>query len=298
MPSPRFPLTPNLPFSSHAISISTFSTVCFNVFTDTVSGTSIPQTRLSISFCFGFSIMCLIYCFEDVSGANLNPAVSLSLFLDNRMSALKAVSYMIAQCIGAIAGTGLAKYAAGERYDALLTGAINMVTPGVKVGAAILGEMVMTWMLCTTVLITTDPAKLQKATYNQTIVKGAIFPFVIGMVVYLAHSSLIPLTNCSINPARSFGTSAVAGLWTDHYVFWLGPFLGSAFSVVTWRLLWQEEAAIEYQQESNQTPTTIKRKSKILEQAFTELQSIPEGNKLEISGAAASELSAEESNSI
>lgn len=276
----------------------TISTVCFNVFPDTVSGTSVPQTVLSISLCFGFSIMCLIYMFENVSGANLNPAVSLSLFLDNRMSALKAGSYMVAQCIGAIAGTALAKYAGGDRYEALGTGAINMVTPGVKVGAAIIGETIMTWMLCSTVLITTDPAKLLKATYSQTIMKGAIFPFVIGMVVYLAHSCLIPITNCSINPARSFGTSVIANLWTDHYVFWLGPFLGSALSVITWRLLWQEEAPV-YQEESNQTPTTVKRKSKLLESALTEmtLQSIPEGSKVEHSTAAAT-LNAEESTKV
>lgn len=97
----------------------------------------------------------------------------------------------------------------------------------------------MTFMLCTTVLITSDPAINKKITYSQTIQKAAIFPFCIGMVVYLSHSLLIPITNCSINPARSLGTSIVAGNFKDHVLFWVAPMTGSFLSVVIWRLLWQ-----------------------------------------------------------
>jgi MIP family channel proteins len=186
----------------------------------------------SIAMTFGFSIMVLVYIFASISGANINPSVSLSLVTMNQLSVIKGASYVVAQLLGGTVGTGLARYVGGNAYDALGNGAINSVADGVDIGQAFIGEMIMTSLLCITVLAASDPVVTKKFNHN-----SAILPFSIGMSVFLGHQCLIPLTNCSINPMRSFATSLVAGKWEDQWLFWCAPLTGSLLATVLWKVL-------------------------------------------------------------
>jgi aquaporin PIP len=215
------------------------TTVSYNVFHDeSLPGQTLPQTRMSIAYTFGFSIMALVYIFASVSGANVNPAVSFSLMMSNRLSVPRTLFYIGAQCGGAIVGTGLAKYIGGDHYDALGNGAINSVADGVTNGEAFIGELIMTYLLCTTVLVATDEKVTKKFNHN-----SALLPFAIGIAVFLSHQVLIPITNCSVNPARSLGTNVVAGEWSNAWIWWLAPLSGGGLASIIWGLLSEDNSS-------------------------------------------------------
>ncbi|CAM9260130.1 unnamed protein product [Chrysoparadoxa australica] len=167
--------------------------------------------------------------FAGVSGAHINPAVTFSQVLGKRCSAVKGGLFVVSQCVGAIVGAAFAKVVGGDRYEALGSGAANEVFAPHSIGGAFLGEVLMTSVLCTTVLAATNATITKQFSHN-----GALLPFTVGMAVFLGHQVLIPVTNCSINPARSFGASVVANYWADHWLFWVAPLLGGAISTGLW----------------------------------------------------------------
>jgi MIP family channel proteins len=209
----------------------TITTVSFTVYDS--DGADTTSVRFTIAQAFGFSIMALVYIFASVSGAHVNPSVTTSLVLMNRCSVTRGFFYMGAQAIGAIVGTGLAKGVSGDAYDSLGKGAVNELADGVSVGRGFTGEMIMTFLLCITVLAASDAEVTKKFNHN-----SAILPFAIGMAVYLGHLVLIPITNCSINPARSLGTSVVSGDWPNHsWIFYIATETGAVLSAIIWKSL-------------------------------------------------------------
>ncbi|CAN0491465.1 unnamed protein product, partial [Ectocarpus sp. 12 AP-2014] len=164
---------------------------------------------LMISSAFGLSIFVLVYIFADVSGAHLNPAVSMSLLVGKRISIERFGLYVAAQAI--------------EAFGA---------------------EALCTFLLVVTVFTACDGELGRKNAHT-----GPLLPLVIGMAVLIAHLVLIPIDGCSINPARSFATAVINNKWDDHWVFWVGPLLGGVLGTVTWEAILRPDQTVDDEHE-------------------------------------------------
>ena len=203
-----------------------------------LAGAMTPARHLIIALTFGLMITVLVYIFAPISGANINPAVTITLVVSKALDPFTGFFYILAQCLGAMAGCGLVKAIDSDAYSTYGGGA-NGVSPSFGVGSALLAETLATFLLCFTVLAAVDggvkehtPYALQgdadpDARYVRP-ANGAVLAFPIGFAVFLAHLWLVPIDGTSINPARSFGAAVVFNKWDDHYVFWLGPIMGES----------------------------------------------------------------------
>eukprot|EP01098_Paradermamoeba_levis_P011982 TRINITY_DN5179_c1_g1_i1.p1 TRINITY_DN5179_c1_g1~~TRINITY_DN5179_c1_g1_i1.p1 ORF type:complete len:256 (-),score=80.95 TRINITY_DN5179_c1_g1_i1:160-927(-) len=176
-------------------------------------GSAIVQsTRIGVAITFGFTIMALVQSFVAISGGHFNPVVTLCMCLSRRMSPLLGLFYVIAQCVGAIIGAAILKAIMpdGKNYGATVLG------PGVSTGR---GFFIEAWMTCVLIFIVYSTAVSSRA-YK----KLAPLPiaFTISALIYFGGD----LTGGSLNPARSFGPAVVSGIWTDHWVYWIGPLVG------------------------------------------------------------------------
>lgn len=191
---------------------------------------------LTIAMAFGLSIVAMAYVIGNISGCHINPAVSLAVFINKKMSVKDFALYIVAQVLGAIAGIGLL-YAIGsnsnlgvESLGANGFGAASAV--GLNMGGAFLVEVILTFVFIYTILGVTSDEK-----------KGAVAGIVIGLTLAFVHIIGIPLTGTSVNPARSLapaiflGGEALKQVW----VFIVAPFVGSAIAAFTYKFLNKED---------------------------------------------------------
>ncbi|KAL3717292.1 hypothetical protein ACJRO7_008811 [Eucalyptus globulus] len=182
---------------------------------------------LGIAWAFGGMIFVLVYCTAGISGGHINPAVTFGLFLARRVSLVRAILYMVAQCLGAVCGCGLAKAfqrAYYERYG----GGANMLQAGYSKGTGLGAEIIGTFVLVYTVLSATDPKRSARDSHVPVLA-----PLPIGFAVFMVHLATIPITGTGINPARSFGAAVMYNkekAWDDQWIFWVGPFIGAAIA--------------------------------------------------------------------
>eukprot|EP00752_Nemacystus_decipiens_P008578 g7659.t2 len=189
--------------------------------------------HMLVSGAFGLAIFVLVYIMADVSGAHLNPAVSIGLLVGKRISIERFLIYVPTQLAGAIAGAAIA-----TTFLSSTAGGANEIAEGVAVADAFGGEVLCTFLLMITVFSACDGELARKNS-------GApLLPFVIGMAVLLAHLVLIPIDGCSINPARTFATSVTNNSWDDHWVFWVGPLLGGVLGTVVWEAVLRPDQPI------------------------------------------------------
>ncbi|XP_057462058.1 aquaporin PIP2-1-like [Actinidia eriantha] len=182
---------------------------------------------LGIAWAFGGMIFVLVYCTAGISGGHINPAVTFGLFLARKVSLIRAVMYMVAQCLGAICGVGLVKAFQNSYYDNNGGGA-NMLAPGYNKGTGLGAEIIGTFVLVYTVFSATDPKRSARDSHVPVLA-----PLPIGFAVFMVHLATIPVTGTGINPARSFGAAVIynkSKAWDDHWIFWVGPFLGAAIA--------------------------------------------------------------------
>lgn len=201
---------------------------------------------LGIAWAFGGMIFILVYCIAGISGGHINPAVTFGLFLARKVSLIKAVLYMVAQCLGAICGVGLVK-GFQKSYYVRYGGGANVVAHGYSNGAALGAEIIGTFFLVYTVLAATDPKRKSRdchvpvstllATDPKRKVRDShvpvLAPLTIGFAVFMVHLATIPITGTGINPARSFGAAVMYNkekAWDDQWIFWIGPFIGAALA--------------------------------------------------------------------
>ncbi|KAI4334401.1 hypothetical protein L6164_019099 [Bauhinia variegata] len=180
---------------------------------------------LGIAWAFGGMIFILVYCTAGISGGHINPAVTFGLFLGRKVSLIRALLYMVAQCAGAICGTGLVKGFQKSYYNRYGGGA-NEVATGYNKGTALGAEIIGTFVLVYTVFAATDPKRNARDSHVPVLA-----PLPIGFAVFMVHLATIPITGTGINPARSFGAAVIYNQdkpWDDHWIFWVGPFIGAA----------------------------------------------------------------------
>ncbi len=189
---------------------------------------------------FGLVIVGMAYCIGNISGCHINPAVSLGVWMSGGMSGKDFVGYIIAQCLGAFAGTGIlaAIFTAGGVTD--MTGGFGsngLAGVNGSIVSGLIVEVVLTFIFVLTILGVTD----KKANH------GSFAGIVIGLTLTLVHILGIGLTGTSVNPARSLGPAVVAAITGNTapiaclWVFIVGPFAGAALAAVVYKALNSEK---------------------------------------------------------
>jgi len=239
---------------------------------------------VSISLAFGLTISVLIYGIGFISGGHINPAVTFSFMLLKLRSVKVGLLYMLAQFAGAtfgalvlwgcvssltshcdedieggandVSGVCKASEKSSGGYGPAFGLGVNVVGPKVSLGSAFLIEVVGTYLLVFTVLLS--------AVHSKSTAANAA-PIAIGWAVLVAHLVMIPFTGCGINPARSFGPMIVdlmGGLnfWIRGcWVFYTAPFVGSLLASLTFKYLFE----VEFGQAYNHLKVSMKRMASI-----------------------------------
>ncbi|KAK5649456.1 hypothetical protein RI129_000485 [Pyrocoelia pectoralis] len=167
-----------------------------------------------IALSFGLSVFVVIQTIGHISGGHINPAVTIAMLVTRNISLLKAILYVIVQCIGAIVGSGLLMASLPERYHDTKMGVTELSVPA---GNGIIVEIMLGFILVFTVFGVVD--------INKHEVKP-IAAFAIGVSVVIGHLATVDYTGSSMNPARTFGASVINNDWEDHWVYWVGPIIG------------------------------------------------------------------------
>ena len=193
---------------------------------------------VGVSFAFGLTVITMAYAIGHISGCHLNPAVTLGLVAGDRFPAGQAPGYIIAQVIGAVVAGGvlfvvasgsdgfdLASGFASNGYGAHSPGGYTML-------AALVTEIVMTAMFLFVIMGATDSRA-----------PSGFAPLAIGLCLTLIHLISIPVTNTSVNPARSTGVGVYVGGWaiSQLWMFWVAPIVGAVIGAVAYRFVAVEE---------------------------------------------------------
>jgi len=180
---------------------------------------------VGVSIAFGLTVLTIAYSFGHISGAHLNPAVTIGLWMGGRIGAKEILPYIIAQILGGIAGAGVLYLIVTGNGSEIGTFAANGYgdhSPGkYSMNAAIITEFVMTFMFLLVILGSTD----SKA-------PGGFAGIAIGLALTLIHLISIPVTNTSVNPARSISQAIFVGDWalSQLWVFIVIPIIGAALA--------------------------------------------------------------------
>lgn len=191
---------------------------------------------LGVSLAFGLTVVTAAYALGHISGAHLNPAVSLGLWAGGRFDSKELVPYIIAQVLGAIAAAGVLYYIATGNGSAVGDFAANGYgehSPGgYSLGAAFVAEVVLTFIFLIIILGATDG----RASHG-------FAGLAIGLGLTLIHLISIPVTNTSVNPARSTSQALFAGEWAlgQLWLFWLAPILGAILAGYVYKSLFAQK---------------------------------------------------------
>ena len=194
---------------------------------------------LGVSLAFGLTVLTMAYAIGHISGCHLNPAVSIGLYAGGRFPASELLPYIIAQVVGGIiAGGVLYVIASGQvGFDVVASGfaanGFGEHSPGkYSLIAALVTEVVMTMMFLIVILGATDKRA-----------PAGFAPIAIGLCLTLIHLISIPVTNTSVNPARSTGVAVFVGDWATSqlWLFWIAPIVGAVLGVIAYKLIGDKE---------------------------------------------------------
>ena len=173
---------------------------------------------LFISLAHGGIIGVMIYTFGHISGAHINPAVTIPMMVTRKIGISDGIGYIIFQIIGALAAAATLKAILPE-----LGAAVNFGTQGgpseilnKSVGSGFAVEAVLTFFLVLVIFMTAVHKRASPGWHG----------FAIGGMVFLIHLIAVPLTGASVNPARTFGPAVISGFWEFHWLYWAAPILG------------------------------------------------------------------------
>jgi len=187
---------------------------------------------LGVSFAFGLTVLTMAYAIGHVSGCHLNPAVSVGLWAGGRFPASDLIPYIVVQVLGAIAGAGIlyviaSGHAGFDVHAGFAANGYGEHSPGhYSLPAALVSEVVMTFGFVFVIMGST----------HGSAPKG-FAPIAIGLCLTLIHLVSIPVTNTSVNPARSTGPALFVGDWalSQLWLFWVAPIAGAVLAGVVYR---------------------------------------------------------------
>jgi aquaporin Z len=194
---------------------------------------------VGVSLAFGLTVLTMAFAIGHVSGCHLNPAVSVGLWAGGRFPASDLVPYIIVQVLGGIAGAGLVYLIASGHPGFDLAGGLasNGYGPdhspgGYSLSAGLVTEVVMTFGFLFVILGSTHGSAPR-----------GFAPVAIGLCLTLIHLISIPVTNTSVNPARSTGPALIVGGWalSQLWLFWVAPLIGAVLAGVVYRWVGGDE---------------------------------------------------------
>ena len=194
---------------------------------------------LGVSLAFGLTVLTMAYALGPISGCHLNPAVSVGLAIGGRFPASQVLPYVIVQVLGALAAAAMLYLIASGKagFDlssGLASNGYGEHSPGrYSAASAFVTEVVMTFMFLVIILGATGKRA-----------PAGFAPLAIGLGLTLIHLISIPVTNTSVNPARSTGPAIIVGGWAiaQLWMFWVAPLVGAAMAGVAYRWLGTESA--------------------------------------------------------
>ncbi|WP_414620095.1 MIP/aquaporin family protein [Calothrix sp. CCY 0018] len=179
-------------------------------------------THLGVSFVFGAVVAAMIYCLGHISGAHLNPAVTLAFWTSGFFPKRLVAPYILAQLIGAVSASALLLISFGKVANLGATLPLND-----NWLQSLVLELVLTFILMFVI-------------FGSGLDRRAPVGFAglaIGLTVALEATFMGPITGASMNPARSFGPALMVGIWQHHWLYWLAPIMGAQLAVVVYRHL-------------------------------------------------------------
>ena len=190
-----------------------------------------------VSLAFGLTVLTMAFAIGHISGCHLNPAVSIGLWAGGRFPAKDLLPYIVAQVLGGIVAGGVLYLIASGKAGFSLSGGFasngygEHSPGGYALGAALVCEVVMTMMFLVVILGATDARA-----------PAGFAPIAIGLCLTLIHLISIPVTNTSVNPARSTGVAVYVGGWAVEqlWLFWLAPIVGALIGAVIYRVIGSE----------------------------------------------------------
>ena len=193
---------------------------------------------LGVALAFGLTVLTMAFAIGHISGCHLNPAVSVGLVVGGRFPARELPAYVVAQVIGGIVAAALIYYIASgkpgfELSSGLASNGYGAHSPGgYSMAAGFVCEVVMTLMFVVIILGANDKR-----------VPAGFAPIAIGLALTLIHLISIPVTNTSVNPARSTGPALIVGGWAIQqlWMFWVAPILGAVIGGGLYRWLGRED---------------------------------------------------------
>ena len=195
------------------------------------------ESIIMISLAHGAAIGLMVYAFGHISGAHINPAVTIPMMITKRISVADGIGYIIFQLIGAVVAAFSLKAILPE-----IGAQVNFGTQGGpsellnnSVMAGITVEIILTFFLVTVIFLTAVHKKAP----------AGIHGISIGGMVFLLHIVGVPLTGASMNPARTFGPAVVSGFWELHWLYWLAPIVGGIIAGVIMNYVFVNKAEPE-----------------------------------------------------
>ena len=190
-----------------------------------------------VALAFGLTVLTMCYAVGHISGGHLNPAVSVGLVAGKRFPASELLPYVIAQVVGGIGGAGVLYVIASGKAGFSLSGGFasngyaEHSPGGYSLLACLVAEMVLTFFFLMIIMGATDKRAPQ-----------GFAPIAIGLGLTLIHLIGIPVTNLSVNPARSTGPAIFVGGWaiTQLWLFWVAPIIGGAAAGVVYKTIFGE----------------------------------------------------------
>ena len=184
--------------------------------------------HLMTALAFGLVIVAMAYSIGNISGCHINPAVSLAMLINKKMSVKDFCGYVIAQYLGATAGAGLLYAIVKNGNELGANGLAGGAEGSVLISLAI--EAALTFVFVLAILGVTSRES-----------NGAVAGLVIGGALVLVHLLGIPFTGTSVNPARTFGPALFAGTLSSYWVFLVAPLAGGALAALVYRFLAKED---------------------------------------------------------
>ncbi len=203
--------------------IATFCLVFFGVMSIIISKEAIGsgltlEANIMISLGHGSAIGLMVYAFGHVSGAHINPAVTIPMMITKKIGIGDGIGYIILQLVGAvIAALVLSAFfpVLGEAVNfGVQTGPSDLIDFDVMKGLGL--EIILTFFLVTVIYMVAVHKRAIAGTHGITI----------GGMIFLLHLVGVPFTGASMNPARTFGPALVSGFWEFHWIYWVGPIIG------------------------------------------------------------------------
>lgn len=193
---------------------------------------------VGVSLAFGLTVLTMAYSIGHISGCHLNPAVSFGLWTSGRFATKELVPYIVAQVLGGIAGAGILYLIASGKagFDVtagFASNGFNEHSPsGFTMTSVLIAEVVMTFMFLIIILGATDKRA-----------PAGFAPIAIGLGLTLIHLISIPVSNTSVNPARSTGVALFQGTWAvdQLWLFWLAPIVGAILAGIVYKFFETKE---------------------------------------------------------